>query len=181
MINEEHLVLARRYARALVTVTGDQLSIDDCIALHRAAVLLRQHRNWLGFFEAPSMTEHQRERMIILMQERLQVPFACEKLVCLLLKHRRMILLPEVLDTIAELYFQEHNVELFTVSSAPELSMQQLECVREFLARATGRQIMYTYRTDKTLIAGIRAQSLTALWEYSLAKKLREAYRLVGG
>lgn len=181
MISEEHILLAKRYAQALVYVSGDQLSHDDCIALNKAAQLLRQHHNWLVFFETPDMTDEQREHMVIVLQERLRVPFACERIIYLLLKHRRMRLLPDVFEYVAQLYFKTQGVELFTLSSALEMSAPQIEVLRAFLVRITGKKIMYTYRVDKTLIAGIRAQSHTALWEYSLAKKLRDAYRLIGG
>lgn len=181
MISDEQIVLAKRYALALLHVSGDQLSYDDCIALNKAALLLRQHHNWLVFFETPDMTDKQREHMVIMLQERLHVPFACERMVHLLLMHRRMRLLPDVFECVAQLYFMMHKVELFTISSALEMTAVQIETIRAFLAHMTGKKIMYTYRVEASLIAGVRAQSHTALWEYSLTKKIRDAYRLVGG
>ena len=54
------------------------------------------------------------------------------------------------------------------------LSMNDKEQIEQFLVRATGHTNIYKYKVDNALIAGVRLQSETLLWEHSIAKQLRQ-------
>lgn len=177
MMREDQAILAKRYARAFINVFGDRISYDDCVTFQRVSATLRSHHGWLPFFQAPDMTDERREQMVIMLQEQLRMPAICERLINLLIDHNRMALLPDVCDAIARIFFDDHHVAVFAITSFPELTAEQVEYVRTFLADQLDRRIMYSYQVNKRLIAGIRAQSSTVLWEYSLLKKLRDAHK----
>jgi F0F1-type ATP synthase delta subunit len=47
------------------------------------------------------------------------------------------------------------------------------------LEKKSDKKIRAVSKVDKRLIAGIRVQSATILWEYSIMKKLRDAQQVV--
>ena len=60
------------------------------------------------------------------------------------------------------------------ISSSHDITQQDLDAIERFLVNQTGLSIIYTYAIDKKLIAGIRLQSNTLLWECSINKQLTQ-------
>jgi len=178
-MNEEYALLCRRYATAFLNVNGKQISLNDCEEFKNAAQLVRVHRSWLVFFDLPDLSDEKREQMITILIEKLHLPSIVQSLLVLLDHHRRIGLLPEVLDSLVKLFFERHDLIYFTIRSYPTLSAEQLNIIKNFLMAQTGKNILYVSQECPALIAGVRALSGTLLWEYSIEKKLREAQQVM--
>jgi F0F1-type ATP synthase delta subunit len=95
-------------------------------------------------------------------------------LIRVLLDENRGYLITAALRELVVLYQAAHNIMPCAITSSHPLSQEELDNVQQFLARQTGSDIIYTYSRDTSLIAGLRVQSKTILWEHSIRKQLRE-------
>ena len=59
------------------------------------------------------------------------------------------------------------------------LDEKQIDQFKTFLSKTSGKRITMQIEVDASLICGIRARSLTRLWEHSIKKKLREAQHVM--
>ncbi len=172
MPNAKTAAIARKYAAALINLFLDILTQNDYENLLKAMHFLEVQNRALFFLQLPILEESVKEKGIRKLVERFSLPESIIKLLLLLLKHNRASLIPDVLWYITELYKQRRKILAFTIHSSHELHEKQIAAIKQFLARHTGSDIIYTYKEDKNLIAGIRLQSTTWLWEYSIRKHL---------
>lgn len=181
MISEAGTLLARRYARAFLSLFAQQITEEHCLAMRKAATLLISPagKSWIMFFDFPSVTPEQQRTMVRLLLKRLDLPDYVQQLVILLCAHKRIELLPDVLNKIVGQFFEQKNITEFTITSCPEITPEELEEIRVFLQKKSGKNIRTITKTDNRLIAGVRVQSAALFWEYSIAKKLREAQQMV--
>ena len=91
----------------------------------------------------------------------------------MLINDKRAGLFDFVLKQITLLYKRRNKILSFTISTAHPLTQEAVESVKQFLERVTGCDIIYEYKIDKSLIAGMRLQSETLLWEHSVKKNLQ--------
>jgi ATP synthase F1 delta subunit len=166
-------VLARRYAQAFVQAFGDTIDIHLIERFREAADYLVAHKKITIFLALPCVDDTHKRAMLDRVCKHLNVNPASYKLIALLLKHKRSWLLASVLYAITEQLYKARGVEFFTIESFPALDHEQLQAVERELHAMTKRTILYRYRTNPTLIAGIRAQSASYLYERSIAAKLR--------
>jgi F0F1-type ATP synthase delta subunit len=178
-MNQEYSLLCRRYATAFLNVYGDKISLDDCQKLKAASDFLGSHRSILTFFELPDLKPDRHQRMVDLLVRHFLLPETIKALIFLLDKERHMWLLVETFSILVELYLKRNNLMIFSIESCPVLSSEKLEEFKNFLGRQAKKDILCRLKENRDLIAGIRAQSGTLLWEYSIEKKLREARHVI--
>ena len=165
--------LARRYAKAFVLTFKDELTPDVIACIQDVVAELKTHKAALFFLSLPSMRDAQKLKAMHQLCKTLTVSSACMRLMALLVRDKRASLLLDVFEYVLEFYQELHNIQSFTISSAQELTQEQLTAMQQFLAHTTGSDIIYTHTVNPALIAGIRAQSTTHVWEVSVAKRLR--------
>ena len=172
-MNHTEQVLTRRYATALLRVCGDKFTQDDLGAMHRAADFFRTHSSALYFLGLPDLDVREKKVIVQKLFEIVKLPDCFRNLVHLLGQHKRMKLVAPVLDATLRLYQEQHGITDVHIESSAPLDEAQLQTIQAFLADTTAKTINYTYDINPELIAGIRLQSDTLLWEYSARKKLR--------
>ena len=173
------LELSRKYAKAFNNVFAARLSLSDIEHIAQATDYLESRRRTCFFLRLPVIDDDTKKQALILMCKRFSLPLAVENLIDLLLSHKRSYILPHVLTYIVELYKIRHKILNFTIASSHQLSEKTIETIQEFLAKQTGNTIMYIDKIDKKLIAGLRLESTTFLWEYSIRKHLRRIQQSV--
>lgn len=166
------LVIAKKYAQAFLNVYADQMTYDDFFNVCSAAEFFSENKKLLFFLSWPVVATTTKEEALykILAQCKLSGPF--KKLVAILVLHKRTFLIKDVLKQLCILYKKSNNIAAFTISSSHRLHDEEIKMLQEFLANITKHAIIYTYSIDKDLIAGIRLQSETFLWEHSIRKQL---------
>jgi len=171
---EQQIRLARKYAQAVFNVFGDSLSHDDIAQVQHIVAFLEQHKKALFFLRLSRIDFKVKERAL----DELFVDLSNKKpfmaLIRLLLQENRGHLIYAALRELVTLYYDAHHIMSCTITSSHALSSDILDKVEQFLARQTGNDIIYTYSRDMSLIAGIRVQSKTILWEHSIRKQLRD-------
>lgn len=171
-MNGAESILAKRYAQAYLNVHIELISYKDFRTIRDAALFFASHRQLLFFLNWPAIKTS--TKIIALRQAMAycQMPESFNRLIDLLAAHRRMFLVIKILACICELYEQKHAIAQVTITSSHPMEPQELQVMQQFLANKTGLSIIYDYKIDKKLIAGIRLQSDTFLWEYSINKQL---------
>ncbi len=166
-------ILAHRYAAAFITVCGPRIDFDNFLLIKGAAEYFKQHKKVMFFLSLPSLRAEQKKDILYSLFKKLNLPSCFDDLLNLLVNSKRAQLFGHVLEYIVSLYLEKHGIMEFDIESSSSLGADQLKALQQFLAQRTGKDIIYKYRENKNLIAGIRMQSDTYLWEYSVRKKLR--------
>lgn len=171
--------IARKYAMALLYSFGSQISRQDFFAISDLVVRIGAHRSILFFLKLSYIDIDTKEKMLseLLSSVEHQKPFIALGL--LLMHSKRGDFLYDVLQQFIVLYQAHVGMEKFRILSASSLRDAEIQDVVSFLASHTKRDIIYDYTVDDSLIAGVRVQSDTLLWEHSIKKQLRDVVKLM--
>ncbi len=165
-------VIARNYAVAFINSFIDDISEQDFLAMQDALAFWEENRKTFYFLEAPAFDAAKKISILNEVLEKLYAPESLKELFALLVRHKRVLLIRDVLREICALYKKRKNILFFTISSVHELHDDELDLIKQFLKNKTGKTILCTCVIDKSLIAGIRCRSETVEWEYSVRKQL---------
>ncbi len=168
-------VVAKKYAQAFLNVFDKQITYEDFTHFCSAAEFFTHHKQLLFFLSWPVINA---ELKVKALKEALKV-FKLDKpcyhqLIDLLAAHKRTFLIMEVLKQLCAQYKIRHNIMTFSIRSSHELDKEDLDILSQFLVNLTAKDIIYDYAIEKKLIAGIRLQSNTLLWECSINKQLTQ-------
>lgn len=173
-MNVQDSKLAKKYAAAFLNIYENQLSLDDYFALQQAVHFFDDNRQLLTYFKLPRILAEKKEALRKI-QEAFNLPKVMDTLMELLLDHQRLFLIKYVFEALLILFRERNNIMTFSIISSHTLEKNQLQSIKDFLEKKTRNTILYNKEVDKKLIAGIRLQSTTYLWEYSIEQQLREA------
>ncbi len=176
-VNSKAAIVAKRYAQAFINVFLDTLSLQDYDNMQMAAVGI--NKQVLLFLRVPALDYAVKKDALAMLSKRFSLPSSVQKLLQVLLHDNRAFLVCDVLRYVCLLYRQYKHIAEFAIMSSHPLTRDDIEVIKHFLAQMTGQDIMYTYKIDKELIAGIRLQSDTLLWEYSIRQRLAQAQLLL--
>ncbi len=172
MKQEAAKALIRKYSQAYVNVFIEELSQSVIEAIATAAHYLDEHKHILFFLKLSAIDLETKKRGIDFLADRFVLPPSIKQLILLLIEHKRAPLVTKIFYYICTLYYKRKGMHAFKIVSSHELSKDDLAYIKRFLAQLTQRGIIYEYKVDKRLIAGIRLQSDTLMWEYSIAQQL---------
>ena len=166
-------IVARKYAKAYMRVFGPELSLPGYQALDQLYSFMGQNRRIPFFLTLASIDASIKMRELQKLFEKFEAPSSLNRLVKVLLDDDRGGLLVQIIKQIILLYEQQRGLGAFMVASSCELDGKEVAAIQQFLERTTDLDILCNYKIDKTLIAGLRLQSDTHFWEYSVRKHLQ--------
>jgi ATP synthase F1 delta subunit len=170
---KKSLILARKYAQAFLNAHADEITYDDILQFERAQDYIKPHKAALLLLTLPSFTPAMKRAAVFKILGKFYIPQGFTYLVDLLIEHKRILLLYECITALISLYREQHAIMIFSITSSHELAQTSLDRIQQFLTHATKCVIMYKYAVNTQLIAGIRLQSATFLWEQSIQKDLK--------
>ena len=176
MIQEQ---LARRYATAFLNLFGDQIAVADAERINRAYRALHHAHEFIFILGMPVLSADTKWKMIDEFFAVYALPERLKKLVRLLMDQGRISLLPVVFKHMWWIYLERNDMMHMRVASSCELDDTQRQSIENFTSHKTGTKNIYAYRVDQRLIAGIRLQSDTVLWDNSIRVRLNAAARLL--
>lgn len=80
---------------------------------------------------------------------------------------------PDVVAAFSRFYREKHGILFCTLTSSHLLEEAEKEAAIQFVEQKTGKRFFYTSIVNERLIAGIRIEGETLLWEHSIAQHLR--------
>jgi ATP synthase F1 delta subunit len=172
LVDIKETMIARKYAEAYLNLYADSISLEDFFALQSIESFLAKHESVLFFLSLSYILPSIKRDYLDKLRIRFGVPESFNQLTRVLIEQKRGFLLDAILRQVDTSYRRRKKILFFTISSSPALTSEQIKNIQGFLAHMTGCVIMYKYTVDKTLIAGIRLQADTVLWEYSIRKQL---------
>ncbi len=176
MKQEHKLVLARRYARAMLNIFGNQCTRELCERLNSLAQYLHEHKGLVQLMGMTYFDDQLQKRVRSILYEDYGMPQWIESLFVQLIEKRRLYLIIDILRYMVRYYLQASGITLFYITSAIHLTEEQKnECV-VLLESLVQAKVICLYEIDEALIAGIRMQSENLLWEHSIKQQL---HRLV--
>lgn len=168
--------LTGRYARAFLRVYGTDLRFEDIQRIDAFAYYVRDKK---VFFMPHVLSAAQLASacaMLSALAQEQGLPSSVTHLFRLLMEEDRLFLVDLVLRQIVRIYKKQQGIITCTVRSSHPLTEQSRKELGASLAHKTDKQmIIEQYVVDPQLIAGIRVQGETFLWECSLDQRLREA------
>lgn len=167
------MVLAKKYAQAFLNLYLNKISFNDYEALKKAAVYLKKNHAFFSLLNVQTISLEQKKSSLQKLFHELDVPEIITRLIELIVQHQRIFLIPALFDALVRGYEKRKKIISFTISSSHALQNNDLEILKNFLAKKTAAHIIYTFDINKKLIAGIRMKSDLFLWEYSVAQQLK--------
>jgi F-type H+-transporting ATPase subunit delta len=171
--------IAKKYAQAFLNVFEQTISPADFDQLCLLGQFLNAHKRALFFLGLPHIPLDEKVRTVTAMINRYKLPVSLSKLFTLLIEDGRSLLMGEVMNQVCEEYRIRNNIQTFAITSSHTLKQEELADIKSLLEHATKTKVVYSYKLDKKLVAGLRLQSATSLWEYSIEKQLRNFARAV--
>lgn len=167
--------VARRYARALLSIGRDQ-GKDDALAMEieRLANAYEKSSDLRAVLSNPVFSSAQRQAVLDEMLRRLLVSATTQHLSHLLLQRGRMNILPSIARALRSLVDEQAGRVRACVTSAKPLDPAMEGRIRNAIGRATGRMVVLEKREDPALIAGIVTQVGDVVYDGSLASQLAE-------
>lgn len=174
MIGFSQSELAKKYAHAYLNVCGEHHSFQDFSSLWRASQFLSEHHNLLFYLSLSMVQDDDKKRFIDMLFDKFHLLESLKQLFYLLLKNKHAFLAADVLRDIYSLYKIKHNIADLCITSSSDLSEAKIEEIKNFFTKLSGQHVVVRYAVNPLLIAGIRLQTDTLLWECSVAQQLRK-------
>ena len=172
-MNRKELLLVNRYAQAFFNHYRTDCDTHCFTLLPKAIVYFEHHKKLLFLLNLSLVTIAEKEHTIHQWCASQGLASSYEKLFMLLMQHQRIILIPHILKQIIFLCNKSYHSELFHIKSTVTLTDDQKKNLESFVEKQVGASSKYEYTLDASLIAGIRIESDTLLWENSVKNRLR--------
>lgn len=166
--------LVHTYAQAFIITFLDSITDDDYHAIQKAYDALSKNHRLISLLQV-SFLNHQvlKKKCLEQLIQQFALPQSLYTLGELLINNDRMYLFPFILKKIILLYEKKMNILPMRISCSHAISEHMRKKCIVLLHTVTQSTIKPTFLIDKSLIAGIRAESKTVLWEHSIKKMLK--------
>lgn len=164
-------ILSLKYAKAFVNLYIENISQESFDNIKKLENFFDTHKKAIYFLSVPNIKKETKSKLLNEIFERFKLSDLLLPLVKVLAQQKRLFLIDIILKDIRLLYKEQKNIMTFKVLSSHQINSQDLDIIEKFLEHKTGKKIIYYYNMDKSLIAGIKLQSSTLLWEYSIFKQ----------
>lgn len=172
-------VIAKKYAVAYLNLSIEKLNKQDLLNIRRAYLFLLNHNHAFFLLTLPNISLSAKTNLIDVFLRKFDLSFDLKDLFLLLIQHNRTSMLKDVLKSIIDVYQARKNIMIFDISSSNNLDLQEISVISDFLYKNTKNEILPIYKIDKSLIAGIKLQSGSFLWECSIKKQLAGTKKLL--
>ncbi|HEX2977608.1 MAG TPA: ATP synthase F1 subunit delta [Candidatus Babeliales bacterium] len=178
-MNKDYVPLARKYAIAYLNAFGNTLNEKAVNEIGLIGDFFEHNRSVLFFLKLPAKFNRVKVHIIKRLREQLPMSEQLTKLIDLLLSQQRLFMLPTVCASIKEVFDERNQIINARLESSHPLDEKQIIILKNYFEQLTGTKIETQPVVKPSLIAGVRLQADTVLWEYSVAKQLRNAERLL--
>jgi F-type H+-transporting ATPase subunit delta len=169
--------VASRYAEALadvVTAAGSTVRAQDGLAELRAFdATLRSSADLYNALTSPAIPISRKKAVVARIADDLQVNRITRNFLFVLLDHRRVPALSEIVQTFELVLDQRMGFERAEVASPRELNNEQRVSLNATLERLTGKRIRMRFTIDESLIGGVVARIGSTVYDGSVRGQLQ--------
>jgi len=167
-------LVARRYAKALAGLVGDQeglLEVQRELAAVAALVRGNPDLERLAFY--PLLAPSQKALALDAVLASAGSSAIVRRFFGVVASAARLDLVYDLADAFNELVDERMGVVEASVQTAQPLSAPQTAALQEALARRTGKTVKLTWRLDPSMLGGVKAQIGSIVYDASLKGQLR--------
>lgn len=169
--------VAARYARALGDIlTGPNAGVgaDEALAQLRGFAEMQTSSIELqNVLASPAVTPGRKKAVAARLGEMLGFGKVLRNFLFVLIDHRRMGILDQILEALEALLDERRGIVRATVTSVRGLDDGQRQAVESALGRLTGKQVFGKYAVDDALIGGIVARVGSRVYDGSVRGQLQ--------
>jgi F-type H+-transporting ATPase subunit delta len=166
-------VVAKRYAKALVTLARDHGRLAETgEQLKRFAQLIEDTPDLKSLLYNPAISRHFKEDLLTDLTQRLHIGTLETNFIRMLLEKGRLPGLSHIIELYEALAEEAQNHLRVRVTSAFPLSSALQEEIRQRFARYTSKEIVIDQELDPTLLGGIVAQMGSLVLDGSIRNEL---------
>ena len=162
-------ILVKRYTQGLADALKDE---PEFIAISRELTefleLLSAHSLLKETLASPFVAARKKTQVIREVLVRSSFTDKPSRFILLLLEHKRLELLEDILRELPVLWNERRGVTTFEVRSAVTLAKSQKQRLQEELERLEGRPVFLRYSIDPALVAGFALQKGNVIYDASL-------------
>ncbi|RTL07175.1 hypothetical protein EKK58_03290 [Candidatus Dependentiae bacterium] len=171
---ESFYKLINVYAQAFFNTFSDTISMEHYYAIEKAYGALVKNARLINLLQVSFLNHHElKKKCLSQIIEQFNLPKSIFTLGLLLISNERIHLLPFILKKIALLCEKKNNRMTMEIRCSHPICDEKRNMITEMLYNITRSNIKPIFSIDRRLIAGIRAQSNTFLWESSIKKTLK--------
>jgi len=162
------------YARAFAdVVVSGKLDSDKMLQeLRGIESLLAENIQLRRVMENPAIPGDRKRAVLDGVAQRLGLATQSRNLVAVLIDHRRLPLLGEILRQVERELNQRMGIAVAEITSARELSEVEKRNLESQVAQLTGKQIRARYAQDASLLGGARVKVGSTIYDGSVSEQL---------
>lgn len=162
-----YTALARRYAEALYTLVPEEEREETLSQLNELTRLMEDAQ--IGeLLLSPRFPFEQREQWFLRILEGMGLSLLVQNLGKLLLKKRRLTLLPHIATLFSKYQQESKGILEGEGESSAELTPKEAEAIQRFVEKQLGARVLLTWRISPHLLVGFRVRVGSWAWEGSL-------------
>ena len=165
--------IAKKYAIAYLNVNENSLTEKDMKSIFIAYCFFKKNSDLMNLIYGISFEKEKIANVIDKLCKHFFLPKTFQILIKLLIKHKRIYYLKDVLQDICALYKLRKNILELEIKTANVIDVNEVKELENFFAKQSNFNIESKVIVDSSLIAGVRLQSDFFIWEYSIASKLK--------
>lgn len=165
--------LAKRYARGLArALTGEGEYEHSCRELSDFAGLLASHEQLKLILETAIVAPAQKMGIMIELLEKMDFHPKTRAFLKMLAQENRVAILGLINEQLVHEWEEAQGIERISVFSASALDGGQRRRLQDILARAFAKKVILEARIDPSLLAGIKLQRGSVVYDFSLLGNL---------
>lgn len=165
--------VAKKYAQAFVHVYGKELSLEALDQLRAFEDFLATQRGVLLALTLAALSAQTHDQIVKKIVQQFQLPLCIERLIKVLIQHKRLVLLRSVLKYIRKMYAIQQGIMDVAIGSSHPLEVEEKQRLCAFAQAMSGvKKIKASFVLMPEMISGVRIKSDTYLWEQSIRKLL---------
>ncbi|HUS28056.1 MAG TPA: ATP synthase F1 subunit delta [Kofleriaceae bacterium] len=167
-------MLARRYAKAIFDIGGEQGGLDKMGAdLRTLANAMKTSPELVSTLSNPAIRRGDRRKIIDALLQRIGVVTTTRNTVYLLLEKERLGALPDISRQLDAMIEEKAGRVAAEVVSAKPLDRSQLSQITATLEKLSGKKVSVQTREDPDLLGGVVAKVGDTVYDGSLRSQLR--------
>jgi len=165
--------LAQRYATALFELADERRAIDAVAAdLDRIGAMIAAAPDLRRLLRSPVLKREDQARALEAVLAQAGISELTRRFAGLVARNRRLFALEDMIRGFRALLAQRRGEMTAEVTSAVELSKQQLDAITDALRRSYGGKVAVAPRVDPSLLGGIVVRIGSRMIDASLRSKL---------
>jgi F-type H+-transporting ATPase subunit delta len=169
------LAVARKYARALADVAGQQQpeSLEKVTAeISLAAKVLGVDGQIVSFFDDPSVRSQDKDAAARTLARQASLGDLSLRFLAVLIENRRISSLPEIATALRKIKDERMGVIPAETTLAVSPSEEEIERLRGALERMTGSKVRLTVKIDPQILGGARTRVGSQVYDGTLRHQL---------